>query len=1039
MTLSDISIKNSVFAWMLMAALILFGAISMRSMGISQMPDVDFPVVTVQVTYEGAAPEIMETDVVDIIEDGVMSVQGIRTVSSTSSQASATITIEFELSRDIDAALQEVQTKIAQVQKRLPKEIDPPVVTKTNPEDQPILWVSLSAKNVPLRELMQYARDHIKDELQTVTNVGEVILGGYVEPNLRIYINPEKLNRYELTVKDVLDAITRGHVESPAGRIETSTTEYNLRSMGEAMTPEQFGDILIDRRAGAPIYIPIHIKDVAVVVKGLDEIRRISRANQVPAVGLGIKKQRGSNAVAVADAVFKRLEQINKNLPPGYSVQVNFDTTKFIRDTTNEMKFNLWLSALLTAVVCLLFLASWGSTFNVLLAIPTSIVGSFIFLYFFGFTLNTFTLLGLILAIGIVVDDAIMVLENIVRHQEMGKSPLQAAREGAREITSAAVATTLAIIAIFIPVVFMKGVIGKFFFQFGITMGVAVALSLLEALTLTPMRASRFTGLAWHQPPLAHGVRYHFSQLTLLTKIVNHVFLKMSHGYSFLLRYCLNHRWLVIVLSLLLFAGSFSFLPGLKKEFIPAQDQSSFIVRLQTPLGSSMDYTDAKMKEAEAIVLKHPEVLRLYVAVGGFGGGDVNTGMMFISLKEPKDRPINPQTGKRLTQADLMGILRREVSQVSSLKVIVQDLSTRGFTAQRGFPVEFTVRGPDWTKLTEVSQTLLKKMEADPYFIDVDTDYQFGQPEIQVFPKREIAAKRKVSIEDIGQTINSMMGGVRNGKFTEGGHRNDIRVRIAEDSRQSGVDIHKLFVRNQNGELVPLKDVVEIKEHPTLKSITRKDRERAIGVFSNVAPGKSQDKALAEVDKLAKETLPEGYRIVFSGSAETFQESFQSLFFALYLGIIVAYMVLATQYNSFVHPLVVLLALPFSLSGAWVALRISDQSLNIFSFIGLILLMGIAKKNSILLVDFTNQRRAEGLSVREALETACPQRLRPILMTSFATIAAAIPPALAFGPGSETRIPMAVVVLGGILVSTVLTLFVVPCAYSLMARWEKRK
>ena len=555
MSISEVSIRHPVFAWMLMAALILFGYIAFRSLGISQMPDVDFPVVTIQVTYEGAAPQIMETDVVDILEDAVMSVQGIRSVSSTSSQATAIITIEFELNRDVDAALQEVQTKIAQAQRNLPKDIDPPVVTKTNPEDQPILWVSLSGKDKPLRDIMTYARDHLKDELQTVNNVGEVILGGYVEPNLRVYIDPKKLNDFELTVKDVLEAINRQHIETPAGRIETSTTEYNLRSMGEALTPEQFGNILIDRRGGAPIYKPIHIKDVAKVVQGLDEIRRMSRTNRDPAVGMGIKKQRGSNAVAVANDIFKRLDTINKNLPPGYSVQVNFDTTKFIRDTTNEMKFNLIFSALLTAVVCLLFLASWGSTFNVLLAIPTSIVGSFLFLYFFGFTLNTFTLLGLILAIGIVVDDAIMVLENIVRHQEMGKNPMKAAQDGAREITSAAVATTIAVIAIFIPVVFMKGIIGKFFFQFGVTMGIAVALSLLEALTLTPMRASRFL--------VSRETEGRFAQ------IVNRSFGRLSATYSAILKRCLNYRWIVILLAVALFAGSLSFLPKVKKEFIP--------------------------------------------------------------------------------------------------------------------------------------------------------------------------------------------------------------------------------------------------------------------------------------------------------------------------------------------------------------------------------------------------------------------------------------------------------------------------------------
>ncbi len=1022
-TLSDISIKNSVFAWMLMAGLIFFGWISFRGMGISEMPDVDFPVVTVQITYEGASPEVMETDVVDVVEDSVMSVQGIRSISSSSRQSEAVVSIEFELNRNIDVALQEVQTKIAQAQKRLPKEIEPPVVIKTNPEDQPIMWVSLSSDR-PLREMMEYARDHLKDQLQTVEGVGEVILGGYVEPNLRVWVNPQKLDQYELTVKDVLDAIQKQHVEIPAGRLETPLKEINVRTMGEAMTPEEFGNILIEKRGGASIYQAIRIRDVARVEKGLDDVRRLSRTNGKPAIGLGIKKQRGSNAVSVADGIYKRMEAINKFLPPGYKLQANFDSTKFIRDSVHEMNFNLLLAALLTGLVCLLFLASWGSTFNVLLAIPTSIIGSFIFLYFFGFTLNTFTLLGLILAIGIVVDDAIMVLENIVRHREMGKSPMQAALEGGREVTSAAVAATIAIIAIFIPVVFMKGAIGKFFLQFGLTMVVAVSISLLEALTLTPMRASRFLG-QYNEGRFERGVNKSFGIL--------------SSFYSKALKLCLDHRWLVIFLALLLFAGSFSVLPSLRKEFVPPQDQSMFLVRFQTPLGSSIDYTSNKMKEAEAILSKYPEVLRYYSAIGGFGGGEVNTGMMFVTLKQPKDRPLNPQKGKRSTQGEIMARYRKDFSKIENLTGFVQDLSTRGFTAQRGFPIEFSVRGPDWQKLTEYSRVLLEKMRKDSSLSDVDTDYQTGQPEVQVKPLREEAFLRKVSIEDIGTTVNGMIGGVKDGKFTEGEHRNDIRVRASEEDRQLLQDISKLHVRNLNGEMIRLQDVVSLKELNTLKSITRKDRERAIGIFANMAPGESQAKVIQKVEALSKEVLPETYRIVWSGSAQTFQESFQSLIFVLYLGIVVAYMVLASQYNSFIHPFVVLLALPFSVSGAWVALKLFNSSLNIYSFIGIILLMGIAKKNSILLVDFTNRRRGEGMGVREALETACPQRLRPILMTSIATIAAAIPPALALGAGSETRVPMAIVVLGGVVVSTFLTLFVVPCAYSLMSRLEKKK
>ncbi len=1023
MTLSDISIKNSVFAWMLMIALILFGGIALNHLGISDMPDVDFPVVTVSVTYEGAAPEIMETDVVDVIEDAVMSVQGIRGISSHARQSEATITMEFELERDIDSALQEVQTKIAQAGLRLPQEIDPPIVTKTNPEDHPIMWVALYGDRAP-RDLMAFARDHLKNRLQTVEGVGEVILGGYIEPNLRIWIDPKKLIQYELTVQDVLHALEKEHVEVPAGRLETPDKEINVRTWGEAQTAEEVEKIVIPARGGKTIFRPLYIRDVARVEKGLDEVRRISRTDGQPAVGLGIKKQRGANAVRVAFAVTDCVEALKKQMPTGMNVRVNFDITRFIRESTREMKFALFLSALLTSLVCLLFLGSWGATFNILLAIPTSIIGTFLFLYFFGFTLNTFTLLALILAIGIVVDDAIMVLENIVRHQEQGKKPLEAALIGAREMTPAAVAATLALIAIFIPVVFMKGVIGKFFLQFGITLSVAVALSFIEAVTITPMRSSRFLAVG------GNSSRW--------LPFVDPVYRRLSQGYARLLQWGLDNRWKVILGALVFFILSFLLLPGLKKEFVPAQDQSAFLIRIKTPLGSSLQFTDEKMKQAERMISAHPAVLRYFAAVGGFGGGDVNTGIIFITLKPKKERAIDSELKRRPTQIDMINRIRKELSSIPDLIPVVMDLSTRGFTAERGFPVEFTVRGPDWGRLTELSTRIMREMKNNPFFLDVDTDYQFGQPEIQITPRRAEITARGVSVGEVGRTINALIGGIRAGKFTEEGHRNDIRVRLEESARQSEEDIKNIFVRNREGELVGLSELVDIKTRETLKTITRKDRERAVGIFANVAAGQSQDKALDEVTKIASTILPDGYHVVFSGSAKTFKESFSHLLFALILGIVVAYMVLGSQYNSFVHPLTVLLALPFSLSGAWIALRVFGSSLNIYSFIGIILVMGIVKKNSILLVDFTNQRRKEGFGVREALLNACPQRLRPILMTSFSTLAAAIPPALAVGPGAESRVPMALVVMGGVLASTLLTLFVVPCAYSLLTRFEKR-
>ncbi|MBI4432270.1 MAG: efflux RND transporter permease subunit [Candidatus Omnitrophica bacterium] len=1015
MTLSDISIKNPVFAWMLMVGLIFFGWISFNGLGVGEMPDVDFPVISVGVTWEGAAPEVMESDVVDVVEDAVMSIQGIREVSSTTRQGNVDVTIEFELERDIDVALQEVQSKIAQAQRRLPEGIDPPVVSKVNPTDSPILWLGLSSDRKTPRELMTYVQDTLKDRFQTISGVGDIMLGGFVERNLRVWVSAAKLDQYQLTVNDVIHAIEANHVELPAGRIETPEKEMNVRAMGEALTVEEFQNILIDRRGGQPNYKPIYLKDVAVIEDGLADQRRLSRVLGHTAIGLGIRKQRGANAVAVAHEVKKRLKEVQRELPEGMNLGVNFDSTRFAEDAIHELIFTLILSALLTSAVCWIFLGSWSSTLNVLLAIPTSVLGTFLVFKFANFTLNTFTVLGLSLAIGIVVDDAIMVLENIVRYREKGLGRMEAARTGARQITFAAIAATAALIAIFLPIAFMKGVIGKFFFQFGVTISAAVALSLLEALTLTPMRASQF---------LTVGRR-----TTRFGKAVDEGFRRLARQYGKALVWALGRKRLVLITSLVVFIVSLGLFKTLRKEFVPAQDQGMFLCRLQTPVGSALELTDSRFKLAEQFVMSRPEVNRYYAAIGGFGGGEVNTGVLFVTLK--------PKNERKLSQQRLIGIFRTELNKIPDTKAFIQDLSTRGFTAQRGFPVEFSVRGRNWEKLAVYSQTIMEEMKKTGLMVDVDTDYLLGVTEVRVKPDRGRAQEYGVDMAAVGKTVNALVGGQRAGKYTKDGRRYDVRVRMMAQERTKPEDIFNLRVWNNRGEVVRLEDIVDIEMRPSLLSITRRDRERAIGIFANIAPGKSQSDALDAVDEISKKVLPDGYRVVLSGSAKVFKESFNSLFFALWLGVIVAYMILASQFNSTIHPFTVLLALPFSISGALIALFLGNQSINIYSLIGIILLMGIVKKNSILLVEFTNHVRQEGKNAHEALLQACPVRLRPILMTSIATITAAMPPALALGPGAETRIPMAISVIGGVLLSTVLTLFVVPCAYSVFSRFER--
>lgn len=1014
MSLAKISIQRPVFAWMLMAALILFGLVSWKQMGVSQLPDVDFPVVNVSLSLDGASPEVIESDVVDILESAFIGLSGLKKISSSSRFGGGSINLEFDIDRDIDFAVQEVQSRISQNIRRLPKDLEPPNVSKTNPEDQPIMWLGFSG-NLTQRELMIYARDKILNLIQMIEGVGDVQLGGFITPNIRVWLDPEKLIRYELSVDDVIGAIGREHVELPAGSFTGGSKEYNLRIKGEAASPEELSRVSISRRGGGINYSPVKLSDLGRVEAGLEDNRVPSRVMGTSAVGIGIRKMRGTNAVDVADRVIKRMEEINKELPSGLKLGVNFNSTKFIKNSIRDLQHELLVSVLLTSIVCFLFLGSFSSTFNVILAIPTSLIGTLTVLYFAGFTLNTFTLLGITLAVGIVVDDAIMVLENIVRHRELGLNKEKASLVGTEQIQFAALAATLAIVAIFLPVAFMKGVIGKFFLEFGVTISVAVMISLLEALTLTPMRSSQFLYV-----PGENGKRPWLDGF--LEFLVKH--------YKTTLKLALNWKWSVIVFSVLFFVSSLFLLKGIKKEFVPAQDQSFFLVRLSTPTGSSLDFTDQVFAKAEGVVKGIPEVIRYFVSVGGFGGNSLNTGIMFITLKDLKDRTRS--------QFEVMDEVRAKLNAIPDLKAVAQDLSARGFGGGRSFPIEFSVTGPDWEKLVTISQEIQNKLSEDGRFKDVDSNYEEGTPELQIIPNRQKALELGVSVEDIGRVIRQLVGGANITRFTENGRRIDVRVRLIGDYRKTSKDILKLFVRNNRGELIPLKNLVSLQEKTTLVSITRKQRERSITITSNIADKASQADMMTFVESLGAK-LPSGYSVVRGGNSEAMKESFSGLIFALWMGVLVAYMILASQFNSFIHPFTVLLALPFSLSGAWIALKVMDQGINIYSMIGFILLMGIVKKNSIMLVDFTNQMREQGKSVAAALIEACPLRLRPILMTSITVITAALPSVFGIGEGTETRLPMSLAVIGGVMVSTLFTLYVVPCAYLVFSKLELKK
>ena len=1007
MNITDVCLNRPVFAWMIMCGTILFGILAVTRIGVSQFPDVDNPTVSVSISWPGASPEDVETGLINPLEDAMSQVTGVLTMSSSAKTGSARITATFDLSRNIDLALQDTQAKIAQVQRSLPTSAQAPVVSKSNPDDQPIMTVGISGP-FSRQLLADVARYQVQDMLETVPGVGQITTMGYLDRNIRIWVDADKLEATGTTVTDVISAVQKQHVTMPGGSMDTGGLSFDVRVVGEVPDLATMRGIVI-RNTGLT---PVRLQDVALVEDGFQDVTNYARSNGETVQALGILKQPGSNAVGVAKAVRAALDKTRATLPAGMKLDVIFDTTGFIQESVNEIGLELGLAVILTGLVCWIFLGSLSSTMNVLFAIPMSLLGTIAILYFAGFTLNTFTLLGLSLAVGLVVDDAVMVMENIFRHAEMGKDRVRAAGEGTKEITFAALAATIAVIAIFMPVAFMTGVVGKFFLQFGVTLSVAVAISYVEAITLAPARCAQM-------------LRTSHESRGVVGSLADRGFEALSRAYSWALERSLRRPWLVLCTGVAILGAAGYTATLLKQEFVPSQDQSRLAVRLSTVVGANLAESDALVRKAEQYLTSQPEVVDVITNVSP-GGGNLQ-----VTLVPPNERSK--------TQSDLSAIWRKQLNTYPGLRGSVQDLSQQGFAGQRGWPVEFSVRGSDWDTLVSLSKRLKDQAAASGLVVDLESDYALGAPELVIAPDRGRATDLGVSVQDIATTVSSLVGGVVVGQYSNAGRRMDIRLRLTASQRTRPEDLAPLRVRTSSGLQVPLSSVVTMTQQPELQEINHADRERAITITGNVAPGHSQGEALAYVQSLTS-TVPPGFRVVLGGQSSQFGDSMTSLIFALFVGILVAYMVLASQFNSFLHPVTVLTILPLSVAGAMFALLVAGKTLNVFSMIGLLLLMGIVKKNSIILVDYANEiRHHEGLDAHNAMLRAGPVRLRPILMTAVATLMAAVPSALGLGPGAETRGPMADAVIGGLVLSTALSLLVVPAFYVVSDRLRSRK
>src|SRR5262245_15069947 len=1072
MRLSDISIRNPVFAVMLSAAMIVFGYLGYRDMGISQFPEVDFPVVSITTYREAALPETMDSDVTDIVEDAISGIEGIDYVSSQSLQGVSVVTVFFHLHRDIDAAMQDVQNAVSAAANRLPTDIDPPIISKINFNKFPVMWLSVHGTR-PLRELSTFVDDHLKRHIQAIPGVGGVMYGGLRSRNMRLWLDREKLQAYNLDPTDVMQALRKEHVEKPAGYLEGDSRELNVRTMGEAKTAEEFRDIPLFTKNGQII----RVGEIAVVEDGLADRRSLARFNRVPTVGVGVMRAMGANVVEVCEEVKKRLPGLRQTLPPGMEISISTDYSLFIIDDIEEVNTALLLGIGLTAVVTFLFLGSLGTTLNVCISIPTSLIGTFVVIRWVGFTVNFMTLLALSLAVGVVVDDAILVLENIYRRREHGEDKMGAALHGAREISFAALAATLSIVAIFIPVAFLKGSIGRFFFQFAITVTASVLLSLIVALTITPMLCSLFLNVKKPGRPLPK--RYggplgwiptswsrtawaldRFLLEPLFIRPTNWLMDRLSRGYGWIIHHAIRHQWWVIPASLLLAASALLFifgvdvsLPGplanlsktgrltikpIGTELVPSEDQNRCLVNVICPVSTSIDYVDEMLVKGEKILadLKDDNgnevVATMFTAVSIRPGSLISEGILFIRLIPAEERTM--------TQTDVIQAVRKEFANVPGVRAVVLDLSTQGFTATRGYPVDFAVQGPDWEQVTELSERIRERMVDSGVVTDVNSDFRPGMLQYDVYPDPIKCAEKGVSMSRLAFTINVAFGGVRNGRFTDLDRRYDVRLRLIDSQRDSPDKLNDLYVKNERGKLVPLRDVVTVKTRAMLPIINRHNHMRKVQLTANTPPNVPQGAAFARCLEIFEEVreemgLPTSYRIVPLGNAQAMQETLDSLWWALVLGFIIAYMILGVQFNSFVHPFTVLLAVPFGVTGALATLWWCDDRLNFMSMIGMVLLAGLVKKNSIILVDYTNQLRAEGMGLYEAVLTACPVRLRPILMTTLATIAGAIPLAMGIGAGSETRAPLARSIIGGCVLSTLVTLIIVPVFYVVFDRF----
>lgn len=1024
MTLPELSIKRHVLAWMLSGVIVLFGIISYQRIGVDRIPSIDFPIIMVNTTLRGANPDVIDTSITSVIESAVNTTPGIEHIQSSSSPGVSSISITFSLDKNIDVAYNEVQSKVSQILRRLPTQADPPTIQKVDTNAAAVIWLALSGDRT-IQQLNLYANNVLKKKFETINGVGEVSIGGRRERVIRVNVLPEQMAAYKLTANELIDAFNREHIQLPGGFLVSNQAEHLLKLDLEFHNIKDLSNLIIATKDGASI----RLKDVAIVEDGITDNRQIARYNGKPTVGLGMVKIANANTMTIIKEVERRLEQdIRPNLPPGMSLEISTNDGIFINQLVASLKEHLVEGTLFAALIVLIFMRSFSSTLMICLEIPVSLLGAIAIMYFSGYTFNSMTMLALLLLIGVVVDDAIVVRESILRHMSgeagtaLSATDLQDPRKvaafrtlttikGSNEVVFAVLASSISLVCIFAPVIFMSGIIGMFFKSFAVVVTFGVLVSLLVSLTLTPMLCSRYLSVTHKE--------------NAIYRVTGNILGYLDVAYKKLLLASLNHRGLVLLFTAVFVAiTGFLSLKYVEKDFVPESDESSFSISVKTPLGSSLEYTDSRLKLIEAIVASHKnEVASYFSTIGAGSRGQVNQGNVNVRLK--------PKEARSKSQQTLIKELKAELDTVPGVRALPAPNSVvRG---QRSEKLQFNLTGANLQEIGRISKLLQQELGNIPNMGKVDLDVQLDLPQLDVQIDRARAATLGLNANDIATAISLYAGGINVAKYNEAsgdGQRYDIRLKAPEGSLNNLEDLKKIYLRSSSGALVRLDSVVQFKQELGPAVISRYDLQYAANFYAN--PAMPLGEAVTLVKETSTKIVPPEYTLKLTGQAEELGKTSQNIQFVFALGFVLLYMVLASQFNSFIQPVIIMIAQPLAIIGGLIALLLTGNSLNMYSMIGLVLLIGLVAKNSILLVDLTNQLREGGASINDALKQACPVRLRPVLMTSLTIILALLPAAIGLGAGSETNKPLSIAIIGGMISSTLLTLVVVPAAYSLI-------